>query len=121
MYAVDAVSGTEEWRQSIASMVQAAPAGNFVFYDGPAKDLILVGTRSSSSPNTLEALDVTSGAAVWSFDNSAAYGGDNKDIGIISGGASVDYANRRVIFTSRAKSGGSSKYGVVYRLRFGLA
>ena len=108
VYAVDAVSGTEEWRQSIASMVQAAPAGNFVFYDGPAKDLIFVGTRSSSSPNTLEALDVTSGAAVWSFDNSAAYGGDNKDIGIISGGASVDYANRRVIFTSRAKSGGSS-------------
>ncbi len=31
VYAVDAVSGMEEWSQSIASMVQAAPAGNFVF------------------------------------------------------------------------------------------
>ncbi len=108
VYAVDAVSGMEEWSQSIASMVQAAPAGNFLFYNALAKDLILVGTRSASSPNTLEALDVTSGTPVWSFDNSAAYGGDDTDIGIISGGASVDYANRRVIFTSREKSGGSS-------------
>jgi len=109
VYAIDATNGTEEWKRPIASMVQAAPAGLFLGFD--PFDIILAGTRNGTAPNQLEALHVDTGAPVWSFDNSAAQMGDDKEIGIISGSASVVYATKRIYFASRIRGGamGSDK------------
>ncbi len=108
VYAVDAQSGAQEWGRTIATMVQAAPAGNFKAFDATAHNLILVGTRNSSLPNSFEALDVDTSVPVWSFTNAVAQGGDGKGMGIISGGASVHYASKRVYFASRVRTAGSS-------------
>jgi len=108
VYAVDAQSGAPEWSRTIATMVQAAPAGNFLAFDATASNLILVGTRNSSLPNSLEALDVDTGLPVWSFTNSVAQGGNGKAIGIISSGAAVHYATKRVYFASRVRTSGTS-------------
>jgi outer membrane protein assembly factor BamB len=70
--------------------------------------LVLIGTRDAGGPNGLAALNVHTGAPQWSFVNSAAQNGTDLAIGIISGGASVDYNTRRVFFASRVKSGGSA-------------
>ncbi len=108
VHAVNAETGALEWEESIAAMVQAAPAGNFRGFDPTALDLVLVGTRNSSAANALAALDVVSGNPVWSFDNSAPQNGDGLGIGIISSSAAVHYATKRVYFASRTRSGGSS-------------
>jgi outer membrane protein assembly factor BamB len=108
VYAVNAVTGTEEWVRPIATMVQAAPAGNFQGFDPTALDYVLVGTRNSSSANSLFALDVDTGTPQWNFDNSPAQNGNGLGIGIISGSAAVDYATKRVYFASRARTGGST-------------
>ncbi|GMR22861.1 MAG: hypothetical protein BMS9Abin37_1238 [Acidobacteriota bacterium] len=108
VYAINADDGSQTWSQNIATMVQAAPAGNFLFYDALAKDVVLVGTRNSASANALVALNLNDGLPVWSFTNAATQGGDNTDIGIISGSVSVDYATRRLFFASRQRAGGSA-------------
>jgi outer membrane protein assembly factor BamB len=108
VYAVDAQSGAPEWSRTIATMVQAAPVGNFLAFDATASNLILVGTRNSSLPNSLEALDVDTGLPAWSFTNSVSQGGNGKGIGIISGGATVHYASKRLYFASRVRTSGSS-------------
>jgi outer membrane protein assembly factor BamB len=109
VYAIDARYGSEEWKTPIASMVQAAPAGLFLGVD--PFDIVFVGTRNGTAPNQLEALDKDTGAPVWSFTNSLAQIGDGKEIGIISGSASVIYATKRIYFASRARTGamGSDK------------
>ncbi len=107
VYAVDANTGLEEWSQTIAPMVLASPAGNFKAFDLGADDIVLVGTRDSAGANSLKALDVMSGIPIWSFDNTSIQGGDDQPIGIISGGAAIDYTTQRVVFGSRQKSGGS--------------
>lgn len=107
IYTINAENGSETWSRSISTMVQAAPAGNFVFYDATAKDILLTGTRDSSGPNSLVALKVADGTPAWSFTNSTGQAGDGKTIGIISGTGFVDYASRRFFFASRKKSGGS--------------
>ncbi len=107
VHAVNAANGQPEWVEPIASMVQAAPAGNFRAFDPSALDLVLVGTRNSSTANALIALDIGSGAAQWGFVNSVPQNGDGLDIGIISSSASVHYATKRVFFASRTRSGGS--------------
>jgi len=108
VYAINADDGSETWSQNIATMVQAAPAGNFFFYNAAAKDLVLVGTRNSAGANALEALNVDDGVPVWSFTNSSSQGGDDKAIGIISGSVAIDYATRRLFFASREKTSGSA-------------
>ena len=108
VYAVDAGTGAREWARPIATMVQAAPAGNFLAFHPLALDFVLIGTRDAGGPNGLAALDVHTGTPQWSFVNATAQGGDDLAIGIISGGASVDYGTRRVFFASRAAGGGSS-------------
>jgi outer membrane protein assembly factor BamB len=108
VHAVNAESGAPEWVESIATMVQAAPAGNFKGFDPTALDFVLVGTRNSSAANALVALDVVSGNPQWSFDNSIPQNGDGLGIGIISSSAAVHYATKRIYFASRARSGGSS-------------
>ena len=60
--------------------------------------------------NSFDALDLNVGSKVWSFDNSAAQGGDDKLMGIISGGASIDYLNDRLYFASRAHMSGGSTH-----------
>ncbi len=109
VYAIDANDGTQEWRTPLASMVQAAPAGLFLGVD--PFDIILAGTRNGTAPNRLEALHVDTGAPVWSFTNSAGQTGDGKEIGIVSGSASVVYATKRIYFASRTRTGpmGSDK------------
>jgi outer membrane protein assembly factor BamB len=108
VYAINAVNGTEEWVRPIGSMVQAGPAGNFRGFDPGALDFVLVGTRNSSSSNSLYALDVNTGTPQWNFDNSVLQNGSGLEIGIISGSASVDYVGKLVYFASRVRSGGST-------------
>ena len=108
VYAVDSVSGALKWDEPIASMVQAAPAGHFQAYNPAAFDLILVGTRNGSGANSFRALDVHTGNPAWSFVNSVGEGGDGAAIGIISGGATIDYPNNRAYFSSRTHASGSA-------------
>jgi outer membrane protein assembly factor BamB len=105
VYAVNALDGSEEWKQSISSGVQAAPAGHFSAFFPGAFDIVITGTRDPNGPNELVALDVHSGTPVWSFDNSVGQSGDGKEIGIISGSASIDYQWRRAFFASHTRAG----------------
>ncbi len=104
IHAVDANDGSLEWSRSIAANVQAAPAGHFVAFDAAAFDLVLTGTRNASASNSFRALEVATGLPAWSFVNDVVQG-DGTGIGIVSGGASVDYLNQRVYFASRTGPG----------------
>ena len=108
VYAINADDGSKTWSENIATMVQASPGGNFFAYDPLAKDVVLVGTRNSAGANALVALNVDDGVPVWSFTNLSSQGGDDTDIGIISGSVTVVYATRRLFFASRQKTGGSA-------------
>jgi outer membrane protein assembly factor BamB len=108
VHAVNASSGASEWQTSIATTVQAAPAGNFIAFDPTALDLVLVGTRNSSGGNELVFLDLVTGVPVRSFSNAVTQNGNGQGIGIISGSASVHYPTKTVYFASRAMAGGSS-------------
>jgi outer membrane protein assembly factor BamB len=105
--AVDASTGRLEWSRTIAVNVQGAPGGHFTAFDPTASDLVLAGTRNAASGNSLEALKFDGGDPVWSFINDLAQG-EGEEIGIISGGPSVDYANQRIYFSSRTRAGGSN-------------
>jgi len=103
-YAVDARTGATLWRSpQLASMLVGSPAGIFGAFGG-SMDLLFVGTRDATVDNVLYALDPSTGAVVWSWNNGGGAGG----IGIISSTPAVDYTANRVYFTSRARSGGSS-------------
>jgi len=98
VHAIDAETGAFLWPgTNVGPMVQASAAGMFTGFSG-AFDYILIGTRSAGTPNRFLALRPSDGSIVNAFDN----GGAPSDIGIISGGASVDYPNNRVYFASRA-------------------
>jgi len=108
VYAVDADSGQQLWMSpDLGAMVQAAPAGVFSVFQGDL-DLLVVGTRAAAAGNTLRGLNVANGSIAWTFSNSVAQDGDDSEIGIISGTASLDYATSRAYFTSRRRSGGSA-------------
>jgi hypothetical protein len=102
--AVDAITGQEKWQRVLVPpldptrRVQAALAGIFKDFGG-AWDYGLVGTWDSAGDNKFFALNPKTGSPVNSFDNGGAPAG----IGIISGGAAVDYAGQRVYFASRKK------------------
>jgi outer membrane protein assembly factor BamB len=104
-YAVSGATGAQLWRSAVrlGDIVQASPGALLSAYGG-VYDYVLVGTRNSASDNVFYALNKDTGAVVASFDNGGGAGG----IGIISGAATLDYANKRVIFASRARAGGSS-------------
>ncbi len=104
VYAADARTGSTLWRSpQLATMLVGSPAGIFGVFGGSV-DLLFVGTRDVTVENVLYALDPSTGAVVWSFDN----GGGAGAIGIVSSTPAVDYTANRVYFTSRARSGGSS-------------
>ena len=104
VYAVDAASGAPVWQSTtLGEGVQAAPAGLFVAF-GALFDRILVGTRNTTGANRFYALDAKTG-----FTVGVPYeGADGGGLGIVSGGASVDYATSRVDFASRAAGAGAS-------------
>ena len=108
VYAVDSVNGALKWDEPVASMVQAAPAGHFFFYNPAAFDLILVGSRNGSGANSFSSLGVHTGNPAWSFVNSGGQGGDDTPMGIISSGAVVDYGGNRAYFASRTHPSGSA-------------
>jgi hypothetical protein len=96
VYALDAQRGDQVWRSPhLASMVQAAPSGMFAALGG-SHDYILVGTRNTGVPNAFYALRLADGTQAWAFD------GGGRRIGPVNSQATVDYANRRVYFTSLA-------------------
>jgi len=75
----------------------------FTAYGG-AQDLVFVGSRTATADNAMYALNTADGTLAFSFNNGGGAGG----IGIINSAATVDYANTRIYFASRARSGGSS-------------
>ena len=104
VYVIDADTGGTVWKSAIAERVQAAPAGEFTAYTNGDTDLVLVGTRNTLAPNAVNALfalNVADGVPAWNFRNLSSQGGDDLRMGIVSGGASIDYANNRVYFASR--------------------
>ena len=108
VYAANADTGQQLWASpDLGGLVQGSPVGIFSAFGGSA-DLILAGTRNSSGSSSLQALEMATGSIAWTFTNSAAQGGDNSAIGLISGTPLVDYAGSRVIFTSRRQGGGSA-------------
>jgi len=116
VYCVNANTGAQIWKDNHAaqpanSMIQGAPAGEFTTYGG-TYNLVFAGTRNATANNVFYALDATTGADAWSFDN----GGGANGIGIITGDPWVSFSAHKVYFTSRKKSGGSS--GTVWCLDY---
>jgi outer membrane protein assembly factor BamB len=115
VYASDAVSGAALWSSPLLGpplpaddvMVEVAPSGIFAAFGG-AHDLVLVGTRNSTNPNSFFGLHLADGTVAWEFKNLVGQGGEGLAMGVIGGQASVDYPNRRVYFASRARAGGSA-------------
>jgi outer membrane protein assembly factor BamB len=104
-YAVDAHTGAVLWQSAeLAPVVTASVSGLFTNFGG-SYDLLFVGTRDASGENAMHGLNPATGGAAWGtpFDN----GGGANAIGIISSGATVDYAGNRLYFTSRAHATGS--------------
>ncbi len=98
VYAVDAASGSLVWRSpQLATMLSSSPAAMLTAFGGTF-DLVFIGTRDAGQPNRLYALNAGDGTVAWYFDN----GGPANDIGIITSGPSVSYADERVYFTSFA-------------------
>ena len=114
VYAIDAVNGTPSggplWTSAVLGpptpagdvMVQAAPSTI-----GAPLNLVLVGTRNSTTANAFFALRLATGVEAWRFTNSVAQGGTGLGIGIIGGQATIDLAAGRAYFASRARAGGS--------------
>lgn len=109
-YAVDAYTGNSLWPANppLAGMITASVAGQFTAFGG-AYDLLFVGSRDAGSANSMFGLHLADGSNAWTFDN----GGTG--IGIISSGATVDYATNRLYFTSREYASGA---GTVWCLTF---
>lgn len=104
VYALNANTGAAIWTSPVlGDMVQGAPGGIFTAFGG-AHDLVLIGSRNSSSANTFYGLNLADGTVAWSFTN----GGGGAAIGVIGGTPSVDWTNLRVYFASRARGSGSN-------------
>jgi uncharacterized delta-60 repeat protein len=103
VYAIGATSGRLVWRSpKLGGMLSSSPAAILSAFGGTF-DLVFVGTRDAGQANRLYALNADDGTVAWYFDN----GGSGNEIGIITSGPSVSYADERVYFTSFA--GGTSQ------------
>ena len=103
-YAVDGVAGTLVWQTPLplGDDVQAAPAALLTAFGAPF-DVVMVGGRTPGSDNVFYGLNATTGATIW------PYAGEPTDrMGIVNGGASVDYATQRVYFASRERGPGKA-------------
>ena len=104
VYAADARTGQLLWQSpQLANILLASPTGMFTDFGG-SWNRLFIGSRDATGANALYMLDPATGAIVTRFDN----GGGTTAIGIISSGASVDYATNRLYFASRSRAGGSS-------------
>ena len=116
-YAINAFTGALIWRSAIlGESIQAGPAAVLTKLSGTA-DLVFVATRNTGKPNHIYALDAVDGAVVWDFDNGGDLtrgGNPTMGIGEIVNGASVDYANRRVYFTSALGASGITTWCLNY-------
>jgi hypothetical protein len=93
VHAIDTDLGTPLWTTQLSpNDARGAPAGMFTAFGG-AWNYVFAGT-SVADDNVFYALDPVTGAVVDTFDN----GGGG--MGAILGIPAVDYANRRVYFTS---------------------
>jgi glucose/arabinose dehydrogenase/outer membrane protein assembly factor BamB len=103
VYAVDADTGALVWQSpTLGESLQGAVAGGFTAY-GFFTDRLFIGTRNSSGPNRFYALDPRTG-----FPFGVPYEGtEGGGIGVVNGGAAVDYASSRVLFASRAAAAGA--------------
>lgn len=106
--AIDANSGDLLWTSQPFGMLQASPAASFVDFGAP-RDLVLLGTRNADQDNVFAAVNAVDGTAAWTYRDD-----DGLGIGIVNGGASVDYARGRVYFASHERVGGGS---TVFALR----
>ncbi|HVN74825.1 MAG TPA: S8 family serine peptidase [Thermoanaerobaculaceae bacterium] len=106
VYCVNGDTGAQVWLNPplLGDVIQDGTAGIFTGYGG-AYDLVFACTRNATSDNKVFALNPATGAILWTFDN----GGGTNGIGIISSAPWVDYTNKRLYFTSRARGGGSSR------------
>jgi uncharacterized repeat protein (TIGR01451 family) len=120
VYAVDADRGSNTasaplWQSPAlgtpgVTTVQAAPAGMFSAFGG-ASNLILVGSREPGVDNEFYGLQVSNpsgGIVKWSYTGEGA----GNPIGVINGGAFVDYPSNRVTFASRSRSGGDTLWSL---------
>jgi uncharacterized repeat protein (TIGR01451 family) len=106
--AIDADVGVPKWIQTLGASnpVQAGPSGWFTAFGAtPGLNFILVGTRNTSGDNEFWALDALTGTPAWGAPFTSVAG---DRIGIINGQAVVDYAAKRVYFTSYARVAGNS-------------
>jgi len=99
VYALDADDLGPVWTTGVAESIQGAAAGIFAGF-GSSRNWILVGTKNTVGPNGFQAIDVEDGTLDWFFKNDVADLGDGTPMGVILGGASVDYAGQRVFFGS---------------------
>jgi hypothetical protein len=104
VYVADALTGAllRSTASPLGDAIQHSPGGMFRDFGG-AYDVLIVGTRNTSSANVLYGLNPDTLETLWSFDNGA---GANA-IGIVSGAPLVHYPTARVYFTSRQRAGGT--------------
>lgn len=107
VYVLDADDLGPVWTTSVAESLNAAAAGIFAGF-GSSKDWVLIGTRNTVGANGFHGIRVDDGSLDWFFDNSLALGGDGTPMGVILGGASVDYPGQRVFVGSWKGVGGMS-------------
>jgi outer membrane protein assembly factor BamB len=84
-------------------MLQAGPAASLVDF-GASRDLVFVGSRKTDQDNIFAAIKVEDGTGAWEYDDLAS----GQGIGIVNGGASVDYARGRVYFASHERASGAN-------------
>lgn len=103
-YAFNADRGDLLWRSPLlGDAAQGGPSGIFMAYGG-AWDLVVAGSWNAAADNELYALKAADGTIAWTFDNTPAINGG---IGVIAGTPSIDYTNKRIVFASRQRPGGS--------------
>jgi glucose/arabinose dehydrogenase/outer membrane protein assembly factor BamB len=103
VYGIDAATGALVWESPVLGQsLQAGVAGGFTAF-GFFTNRLFVGTRNASAANVFYALDPANGQVVGTPYAGAEGGG----LGIVSGGAAVDYATNRVYFASRAAESGA--------------
>jgi outer membrane protein assembly factor BamB len=98
----NADTGEFLWKSADYGMLTGGPGGWFSTFSSGPDDLAYFGTRNAGERNAIIAVDIADGREVWRFDDPAGTG-----IGIISGGPTIDYANRSAYFASEEFTSGA--------------
>jgi outer membrane protein assembly factor BamB/fibronectin type 3 domain-containing protein len=109
LYLVNADTGALVWSTGVlGDVLQAAPGGYVRAFDPNAvklaNDILIIGTRNSSSANVVYGLNAATGATLWTFTN----GGGANALGVINGAVMTDTPNHRVYFATRKNAAGSA-------------